>query len=253
MQQQGRQYYRPMPWRDDTRPYYILVSELMLQQTQVARVIPKFQAFIAAFPDEASLADAPLADVLRLWTGLGYNRRARYLHQAAQAASPDLPSDMTSLLQLPGVGPSTAGAILTYAYNQYTPFIETNVRTVYIHHFFANQSQVTDKQLRHLLDKTVDRQQPRQFYWALMDYGHYLKQHGYGRLSQSNRYTKQTAFRGSLREMRGQLIRILAEEPKTHRQLKQLVQYDNRFEPALQGLLRDQLVTKAPEYYTLAK
>ena len=132
--EKGRELYRDMPWRDDTRPYYVLVSELMLQQTQVDRVIPKFDAFITRFPDEAALAAASLADVLTLWSGLGYNRRAKYLHDAAKMIMAEFsgifPTTYDELVKLPGVGPNTAGAIMTYAYNQPVVFIETNVRTV---------------------------------------------------------------------------------------------------------------------------
>ena len=137
----GQELFRPMPWREDTRPYYILVSELMLQQTQVDRVIPKFHQFIRQFPDQQSLTTAPLAQVLTVWQGLGYNRRAKYLQQAAQAVeerfSGQFPASQKELVSLPGVGPNTAGAILAYAFNQPAIFIETNIRTVYIHHFFC--------------------------------------------------------------------------------------------------------------------
>ncbi|MCA9327351.1 A/G-specific adenine glycosylase, partial [Candidatus Saccharibacteria bacterium] len=132
LRQHGEELYRDMPWRSDTRPYYVLVSELMLQQTQVDRVIPKFQAFIAAFPDERILAQASLADVLKLWQGLGYNRRAKFLHDAAKhvVASGDFPLDEAGLVTLPGVGKNTAGAIMAYAYNQPAIYVETNVRAV---------------------------------------------------------------------------------------------------------------------------
>ena len=141
LRQQGEELYRDMPWRQDTRPYYVLVSELMLQQTQVDRVIPKFLAFITQFPDEKVLAGALLADVLKQWQGLGYNRRAKFLYESAKAVVVlgAFPDDEAGLLKLPGVGKNTAGAILAYAYNQPGLFIETNIRAVYIHHFFAPQ------------------------------------------------------------------------------------------------------------------
>jgi A/G-specific adenine glycosylase len=146
--QQGRELYRDMPWRRDTRPYYVLVSEIMLQQTQVDRVIPKFEAFIAAFPTVRSLAEASLADVLTLWSGLGYNRRAKFLHEAAKKIEGEFngvfPETPEALMSLPGVGVNTAGAIGAYSFNQPAIFIETNVRTVYFHHFFEDQVAVTD-------------------------------------------------------------------------------------------------------------
>src|ERR1700757_4849513 len=180
LKQQGEELFRDMLWRRDTRAYYVLVSELMLQQTQVDRVIPKFEAFVRAFPDEQKLADATLGDVLRLWQGLGYNRRAKFLHEAAKRIVElgSFPSDEAELMALPGVGKNTAGAIVAYAFNKPALFIETNVRAVYIHHFFASHELVDDRDIRELLEKTIDRKHPREFYWALMDYGNYLKKQG---------------------------------------------------------------------------
>lgn len=241
----GKQLYRPMPWRDDHRAYYVLVSELMLQQTQVDRVIPKFQAFIAAFPDEQSLARTSLADVLKLWQGLGYNRRAKYLHDAAKMIASDggFPSDEAGLLLLPGVGKNTAGAIRAYAFNQPAIFVETNVRTVYFQHFFTDGDPVSDAQIIDLLERTIDREHPREFYWALMDYGSYLKRQGAGRVTQSKHYKKQSALKGSVREIRGQIIKQLTFGDTTLAALKENVTHDERFAPALEGLERDGLVT----------
>ncbi len=244
LRQQGEELYRDMPWRRDTRPYYILVSELMLQQTQVDRVVPKFEAFIHAFPDEKALAQASLADVLKLWQGLGYNRRARFLHEAAKrivelGAFPDTDA---GLVALPGVGKNTAGAILAYAFNKPAIFIETNVRAVYIHHFFADSDLVDDKDIRALLETTVDTARPREFYWALMDYGSWLKKQGVlpGR---SRHYKKQSPLKGSVREVRGQIIAQLATDDTTEEKLRRVLRADERFESALQGLIRDGLVS----------
>jgi A/G-specific adenine glycosylase len=243
--QKGRELYRDMPWRRDTRPYYVLVSELMLQQTQVDRVIPKFQAFIAMFPDEQSLARASLADVLKLWQGLGYNRRAKFLHEAAKhiVMLGAFPQDETTLLQLPGVGKNTAGAIRAYAFNKPAIFVETNVRTVYFHHFFADDDTVDDKQIIELVSQTIDREHPREFYQAIMDYGTWLKRQGAGRIQQSKHYKKQSPLKGSLREIRGQIIKHLAAGDMTRQELERSLPADGRFEPALDGLLRDGLVT----------
>lgn len=139
--QKGNELFRPMPWREDTRPYYVLVSEIMLQQTQVERVIPKFEAFIDKFPSTKELAKASLADVLTMWSGLGYNRRAKFLHEAAQMIENEFggtfPDALQELVKLPGVGVNTAGAIVAYSFNQPVSFIETNVRTVYFYQFHA--------------------------------------------------------------------------------------------------------------------
>lgn len=255
--EKARELYRDMPWRQDTRPYYVLVSELMLQQTQVDRVIPKFNAFIARFPDEQSLASAGLADVLTLWSGLGYNRRAKFLHESAKKIMADyegaFPVTYAEVLGLPGVGPGTAGAIMTYAFNQPAPFIETNVRTVYFHHFFADGEKVSDEQLKPLIEQMTDRDHPREFYWALMDYGTWLKKNGVGRISQSKHYKKQSPLKGSLRELRGILIKQLAAGDILRIELQTQYADDQRFEQALAGLIADGLVTQTNKILHLTK
>lgn len=255
--QKGTELYRAMPWRDDTRPYYVLVSELMLQQTQVDRVIPKFNAFIARFPNEKTLAEASLGEVLTLWNGLGYNRRAKYLHEAAKMITSDFdgafPTSYEDLIRLPGVGPNTAGAILAYAFNKPVTFVETNVRTVYFHHFFDDGNKVSDAELKQQLEKTLGTENPRQFYWALMDYGTWLKKQGVGRLQQSKHYKKQSALKGSVREVRGQIVKALAGGNLSLEALKRMVDYDERFALALTGLISDGLVMKTDGELHLTK
>jgi len=255
IQEKGRELYRTMPWRDDTRPYYVLVSELMLQQTQVERVIPKFEAFIKRFPDETALSGASLGDVLTLWSGLGYNRRAKFLHEAAKmiVATGMFPDSKDQLLALPGVGNNTAGAIMTYVHNQPVPFIETNVRTVYFYHFFENGDKVSDAEILPLIDMTIDTEYPREFYWALMDYGAWLKKQGVGTIRQSTHYKKQSALKGSVREVRGQIIRSLTKQPKTESVLRNELLADERFEPALTGLKKDGLVMQTAQLLHLTK
>jgi A/G-specific adenine glycosylase len=279
LRQQGEELYRDMPWRQDTRPYYVLVSELMLQQTQVDRVIPKFNDFIAAFPDEQSLAQASLADVLKLWQGLGYNRRAKFLHEAAKQIVElgGFPDDETGLVSLPGVGKNTAGAIMAYTFNKPAIFIETNVRAVYIHHFFPAQDQVSDKDILQVMEETVPwakgKEQPetrihsapgamrktvglsytpKAFYWALMDYGSWLKKQGIKPV-RSRHYKKQSPLKGSVREVRGQIIKLLSVHDMNDRQLRNAIVADHRFEPALQGLLNDGLVTLTVDRFHLTK
>lgn len=254
LRQQGEELYRDMPWRQDTRPYYILVSELMLQQTQVDRVIPKFEAFIAAFPDEHSLARASLADVLRLWQGLGYNRRAKFLHEAAKRVVElgEFPRDSNGLVSLPGVGKNTAGAIMAYAYNEPVEYIETNVRAVYIHHFFDDQDQVDDKAIHELLVATVDRERPREFYWALMDYGSWLKKQGV-KPGRSRHYKKQAPLKGSVREIRGQIVAALAQGDFTEEALRERLKSDERLGPAMDGLIQDGLVARTNDKLHLTK
>ncbi len=254
LQQQGEELYRDMPWRQDNMPYYVLVSELMLQQTQVDRVIPKFEAFIAAFPDEQSLARASLADVLKQWQGLGYNRRAKFLHEAVKKIIErgGFPNDEIGLIALPGVGKNTAGAILAYAYNQPTIFIETNVRAVYIHHFFADSDQVDDKDIRELLKQTIDHENPRKFYWSLMDYGSWLKKQGV-KPGRSRHYVRQSPLKGSVREVRGQIIRALAGGEQDETTLRKELHADERFVVALDGLIKDGLVATENRLLYLTK
>lgn len=251
--------YRDMPWRRDTRGYYVLVSELMLQQTQVDRVMPKFEQFIDNFPDFESLAKAKLADVLVLWSGLGYNRRAKYLHDAAKMVVASyrglLPDEYNELIKLPGVGANTAGAILAYTYNQPVVFVETNIRTVYFYHFFQGRQDVSDATIRKKLDETLDRNDPRQFYWALMDYGTHLKRSGVKNISASRHYKKQSSLKGSVREVRGSIVRILAASGVvTYDALRHAADPgDGRFATAYSQLLQEGLLQQQGDLVSLTQ
>lgn len=255
-QQHGR---HDMPWRQPESDgsfdaYKIMVSELMLQQTQVGRVIPKFQQFLKLFPDVPSLAAAPLAAVLATWSGLGYNRRAKFLHQAAQQVVADFhgtfPDIITQLTTLPGVGPNTAGAIAAYAFNQSVVFVETNIRTVYIHHFFADREAVTDMQLVPYIQATLDTDNPREWYWALMDYGSYLKQSSGNLNKLSKHYSVQSQFAGSARQIRGQIIRELASNSLSRAELEHRVT-DVRLPAILLDLEREGLICQAGNTFSL--
>ncbi len=238
-----------MPWREDPSPYGVVVSELMLQQTQVSRVIPKYNSFLYTYTNFDSLAEAPFSDVLKLWSGLGYNRRAKYLHQIAQIVCYDcsgvLPNSYEALVKLPGIGPNTAGAILAYAFNQPAIFIETNIRTVLFHHFFQDKKDVADTELRHVLKQVIDSKHPRQWYWALMDYGTHLKATTGGKLDVSKHYKKQRPLRGSVREMRGEIVRRLLKGPCAIKDFPKVVQQDKRLQPAIEGLMKDGMVEMA--------
>jgi A/G-specific adenine glycosylase len=232
---------RFMPWRESHDLYSVLVSELMLQQTQVSRVITKFESFMERFPTIESLARAPLGDVIIAWQGLGYNRRAKYLHQAAiRIMELGVPTTIEELEQLPGVGRNTAAAIMAYVHNQPAMFIETNIRTVYIHEFFSDHDEVSDTEILKLVEKTCDTSNPREWFWALMDYGTYLKSQKLGSIRKSAQYKRQSVFKGSLREMRGNIIRTLGDGPKDIQQIEHYS--DERFLTALEGLIRDGLV-----------
>jgi A/G-specific adenine glycosylase len=238
---------RDMPWRSQPTPYHVLVSELMLQQTQVSRVVPKYLAFMEHFPDVRALAAATLPEVLDAWSGLGYNRRAKFLHSAAQIVMRDfggrIPDTLEELVSLPGVGKNTAGAVLAYAFNQPVVFVETNIRTVYFRHFFDDSDTIDDKTLLPLLEQTVDREHPREWYWALMDYGAHLKHTVGGNISRSKHYTRQSKFEGSRRQIRGAVVRRLLQGPVALEVLASEVN-DERLGSVLDDLAREGFLSR---------
>lgn len=250
-----------LPWRQlqaaggGLDPYGVLVSEFMLQQTQVSRVAPKYVQFMRRFPNLQALACAPLAAVLQQWSGLGYNRRAQYLWHTAQQVVAEyngqLPGTVDALRRLPGIGPNTAGAIVAYAFNQPAPFIETNIRTVYIHHFFSKAATVPDRAILSLVQRDLAATpNPRQWYWALMDYGTYLKQ-THGNLSQkSSQYRPQPAFNGSRRQIRGQVLRLLATGPCSKQTLQKQIP-DARLGEVLATLSQEGLIQKSAKTFRL--
>jgi A/G-specific adenine glycosylase len=246
-----------LPWRKTENPYHILVSELMLQQTQVTRVIPKYKAFLKAFPTARRLAAAPLGDVLRAWQGLGYNRRAKFLWLTAQAITHDCkgkwPTTLEDLRALPGVGSYTAGAVMNFAYNIPVPLIETNIRTVYIHHFFQDREGVSDAELILIVERTLDRKTPREWNWALMDYGTHLKTTIGNLNKKSKTYQKQSNFKESNRYVRGAILRSLARGPSSKVNLfKTLSTIEKkRIELALDTLSTEGLVTFTRQKYHL--
>jgi A/G-specific adenine glycosylase len=207
---------RDMAWRHTSDPYQILVSEIMLQQTQVERVAIKFPEFIRAFPDFAALAAASLEDVLSVWQGLGYNRRAISLQKCAAAVMRDhnglLPADTEILATLPGIGRATASSIGAFAFNMPVVFIETNIRRVFIHFFFPHSPTVSDAQILPVVEQTVYRPDPRTWYWALMDLGSALKKTVANPNRRSAHYSKQSPFEGSDRKIRGIILKILLKE-----------------------------------------
>jgi A/G-specific adenine glycosylase len=246
---------RDLPWRHSEPdgsfdPYKIMISEIMLQQTQAARVVPKYHEFISLFPTVQELAQAPLADVLKAWSGLGYNRRAKFLWQATQQIKDVFPGSLEELVALPGIGVNTAGAILAYGFNKPVVFIETNIRTVYIHHFFADHVEVHDKEIMPLVEATLDQESPREWYWALMDYGTFIKS-TIGNASRSSRhYAKQSTFAGSKRQIRGQVIRLLTSGPQSVDSLRQNIP-DERLGKVLDTLIKEQLIQLDGRLYRL--
>ncbi|MFA5362276.1 MAG: A/G-specific adenine glycosylase [Candidatus Omnitrophota bacterium] len=204
---------RQMPWRDTRNSYHILVSEVMLQQTQVTRVLDKYAGFTRVFPDIRTLARASLADILSEWQGLGYNRRALLLKRLAERVVTDyggrIPCEREILKTLPGIGEATSGAVCAFAFDQPVVFIETNIRSVFIHHFFRDKKEVSDTRLLPWIEKTLDRKKPREWYYALMDYGVYLKSEFPNPSRKSSHYAKQGKFEGSVRQIRGKILKIL--------------------------------------------
>ena len=254
IRRKATELYREMPWRDEPTFYNVLVSEIMLQQTQVARALTKFDEFMTRFESIEELAQASLADVLQVWQGLGYNRRAKYLHEAAKSiVSKGIPNTKALCIELPGVGENTAGAIMAYVYSQPAIFIETNIRTVYLHHFFADQDAVSDARLRERVASTLDQQYPREFYWALMDYGSWLKANGVRNGAASKHYVKQSPLKGSVREMRGQIIRSLTLGPVRDRVLFNQLGSDGRFDAARDGLIAEGLIEVSGKHLQLTK
>jgi len=226
-QQMVKGYYtrhgRNLPWRETSDPYRILISEIMLQQTQVARVIDKYGMFIKAFPDVESLAQAPLREILSAWQGLGYNRRAFSLKKLAKEIvvqfSATIPSSPKLLMRLPGIGSATAHAVCVFAFNQPVVFIETNIRAVFIYHFFENKHAVRDGDILPLVAQTLDRDDPRTWYWALMDYGVMLKRNHANPNRGSAHYRKQAPFAGSNRQIRGMILKTLVTQPRVPEKL----------------------------------
>lgn len=206
---------RKLPWRETDDPYHILVSEVMLQQTQVERVIPKYHLFLNTFPTLQELAQVSLGDVLRIWSGLGYNRRAKMLHQCAQDILENhkgvFPKTAKELKQLAGIGSYTAGALMAFAFNEPVAMIETNIRAVYLHHFYKDKNDISDKELIPLIEYTLDKQQPRLWYNMLMDYGVWIKKEYGNPNKKSKHHVIQKKFEGSNRQVRGRILRVLAE------------------------------------------
>ena len=215
--EEGARRYRELPWRYVDDPYAVLVSEVMLQQTQVARVLKHWERWMALFPTVDALAAAGTGDVLAQWQGLGYNRRALALKRAAEACSADrggtLPSTADELQQLPGIGPATAAGVVAFAFNRPSVYIETNVRTVFLHELFPDRDKVSDRELAPLVAGTCPKDDPRGWYYALLDYGAHLKTQVANPSRRSAHYARQSAFEGSRRQKRAEVVRAVLAEP----------------------------------------
>ena len=213
-----KNHKRKFPFRENITPYNVLVSEIMLQQTQTRRVSEKYLKFKKKFPDFLSLSIASLEDVLKEWKGLGYNRRAIALKTIADTVIKDfegkLPDSIDILKSFPQIGHNTASSIITFAFNKSTAFIETNIRRVYIYFFFPNKSKIDDKEILPIVKKSVDNVNPREWYYALMDYGVMLKKAHPELNKKSTHYRKQAPFKGSTRQIRGKILELLIQQGK---------------------------------------
>ena len=218
VREEGDYRYRDLPWRNIDDAYAVLVSEVMLQQTQVARVLRYWQRWLDLFPSIDALAAADTAAVLEMWQGLGYNRRALALKRACEICSAKhagrLPETAEALVELPGIGPATAAGIVAFAYNKPALYLETNVRSVFLHELFPVDDGVRDKELVPYIADTCPADDPRRWYYALLDYGAYLKTQVSNPSRRSAHYARQSSFEGSRRQKRSNLLKLVLATPE---------------------------------------
>lgn len=243
---------RTFDWRNVDDSYLVFISEVMLQQTQTVRVAQKFPQFIAQFPNFATLASASLKEVLKAWQGMGYNRRGKYLHDSAKKVMQEydgiLPDDPHLLETFPGIGKATAASICAFAFNKPTVFIETNIRSVFIFYFFSGQSEIHDKEIYPLVAASIDQENPREWYYALMDHGVMLKKQMKNPSRKSAHHAVQSKFEGSDRQIRGAILRILTQsnEPVAQENLyRQLDVAKKKLNSIIYDLINDGLVSKS--------
>jgi A/G-specific adenine glycosylase len=246
---------RDFPWRNTTNPYCILVSEVMLQQTQTSRVIEKYQDFIKTFPTIKSLADATNEEVLRLWQGLGYNRRGLYLKRSGEIIhekfSGKIPTTVEELVELPGIGINTASSIVAFAYDAPVVFIETNIRRVFIHEFFQDRENVGDNEILKLVASTLPSKDIRDWYYALMDYGSHLGKTLVNPNRKSKHYKKQSTFEGSIRQTRGEILKILLDGSIGKETLISRLAHPIHFDKAVEQLINEGFVEKKKTKYSI--
>lgn len=248
---------RDLPWRKTIDPYHIVVSEIMLQQTQVDRVSRKYPQFINAFPDFASLDRAPLQKILTVWHGMGYNRRALFLKKTAHTVIKDyngrFPEELSAIERLPGIGKHTAASICAFAFNKPVIFIETNIRTVFIHEFFKDKKKVDDAQLYTIVEQALDRTNPCRWYNALMDYGVMLKKQYNNPGRRSAHYYKQSPFEGSNRQVRGAIIGLLTRQPLTRAEIRRKIDTDDQIVAKnLTRLTQEGFIKEKKEQFSIA-
>lgn len=247
---------RSFAWRSTYDPYSIVVSEIMLQQTQTSRVAEKYEAFLKRFPTFEQLAQASTADLLTEWVGLGYNRRALALQGIAQTVTEKyngvLPNDPAILETFKGLGPATAASICAFAFNRPATFIETNIRAVYLHAFFGHRKEpVSDKELLPLVAATVDKERAREWYYALMDCGVELKKLYKNPSRKSKHYSRQSKFEGSDRQIRGAVVRFLIQHKiATYQEFHTLGFEKGRLDRILEDLCVEQFIQLTENHYS---
>lgn len=253
-----RKHARKFPWRRTRNPYHILVSEIMLQQTQTERVIEKYREFINAFPDFVTLSHARLQKILSIWQGLGYNRRALALKKITQMVvtkyGGKLPHCLEELMTFPGIGRATASAISVFAFNRPAVFIETNIRRVFLHFFFHNKSNVKDAEILPMVEKNLDASSPRKWYYALMDYGAMLGKGSQNPNRRSAHYHRQSSFKGSNRQIRGMILRAVLKKPLIgeYELAKRLGVSRTRIKANLMQLQKEGFMQRKGKQFTLA-
>ncbi len=251
-----RRNKRVFPFRKNLTPYKVVVSEIMLQQTQTNRVSEKFVEFIKKFPDFNSLAKASVEELLSVWQGLGYNRRALALKKIAKKIINDydgkVPNDVKSLEALPQIGYNTACSILAFAYNIPTYFVETNIRRVYIYFFFSGKSKVNDKEIMDIVEISVDKDNPRDWYYALMDFGVMLKKSHPELNKRSVHYRKQSKFDGSTRQVRGKVLKLLLKTSLSRKEILEKFDYDEKkIVKILNSLVKEGFIQEEEDMFTI--
>ena len=259
---------RMMPWCPSQLPlqknrtldtYAIFISEVMLQQTQVSRVMTKYPLFMKAFPSFETLAAASLSDVLLIWQGMGYNRRAKFLKSSAEMVinrfDGILPDEASLLEQLPGIGSATARSIVTFAYNKPELFIETNIRRVIIHHFFSDSEAVDDRDIMPYIEQIIDKKNPREWYYALMDYGSLLAKEVTNPNRKSKHYIIQSKFEGSRRQIRGEILKTLLSHGTIQKDmlLNILSVEQTILDDILDELVNEQMIDQKLSFYSIKK
>ncbi len=216
----------------------------------------RYGPFLRRFPSFRALAAASVQEVIGEWKGLGYNRRALALRESARIVATQmhgrLPRTVDELRELPGVGHATACAVLVYSFGIPLAFIETNIRRVFLHFFFSGEEQVTDARILPFVEQAMDRSNPREWYYALMDLGTALATAGDNPNRKSARYRKQAPFEGSLRQLRGRILSVLLEKGSaTAAQIEAVLGWrDARFPNALQQLVSEGFLFRARGRYS---